>query len=83
MERMKKILPTGGMGTLKGYYLSDSGFIFAKTGSLNGVICLSGYLYTRKNRLLEFSLLVNNHYSSGTAVRRDMEAYIEYIRKNY
>ena len=83
MERMKKILPTGGMGTLKRYYLPDSGFIFAKTGSLNGVICLSGYLYTRKNRLLEFSLLVNNHYSSGTAVRRDMEAYIEYIRKNY
>jgi D-alanyl-D-alanine carboxypeptidase/D-alanyl-D-alanine-endopeptidase (penicillin-binding protein 4) len=84
MDRMKKILPTGGgPGTLRHYYLDDSGFIFAKTGSLNGVIALSGYLYTRKNRLLEFSVLVNNHYSSGTAVRKAVEAYIEYIRRNY
>ncbi|HEY4154446.1 MAG TPA: D-alanyl-D-alanine carboxypeptidase [Puia sp.] len=84
MDRMKKILPTGGgPGTLKNYYLNDSGSIFAKTGSLSGVICLSGYLYTRKNRLLEFSVLVNNHYSSGSAVRKAVEAYIEYIRKNY
>ncbi len=83
MDRMKKILPTGGTGTLERYYLKDSGFIFAKTGSLTGVLCLSGYLYTRKNRLLEFSVLVNNHYSSGRAVRKAVEAYIEYMRKNY
>jgi len=84
MDRMKKILPTGGKpGTLRHYYLNDSEFIFAKTGSLTGVIALSGYLYTRKNRLLEFSVLINNHYSSGTAVRKAVEAYVEYIRKNY
>jgi D-alanyl-D-alanine carboxypeptidase/D-alanyl-D-alanine-endopeptidase (penicillin-binding protein 4) len=83
IARMKKILPTGGTGTLKNYYLNDSGFIFAKTGSLGGVFCLSGYLYTRKKRLLEFSVLVNNHYSSGTAVRKAVEAYIGYIRNNY
>jgi D-alanyl-D-alanine carboxypeptidase/D-alanyl-D-alanine-endopeptidase (penicillin-binding protein 4) len=84
MDRMKKILPTGGKpGTLRHYYLNDSEFIFAKTGSLTGVIALSGYLYTRKNRLLEFSVLVNNHYSSGTAVRKAVETYIEYIRQHY
>ena len=83
MDRMKKILPTGGEGTLKKYYLNDSGSIFAKSGSLTGVFCLSGYLYTRKNHLLEFSVLVNNHYSSGSTVRREVEDYIEYIRKNY
>ncbi|MDP4213100.1 MAG: D-alanyl-D-alanine carboxypeptidase [Bacteroidota bacterium] len=83
MDRMKKILPTGGTGTLKRYYMNDSGSIFAKTGSLTGVLSLSGYLYTRKSRLLEFSVLVNNHYSSGTAVRKAVEEYIEYIRKNY
>jgi D-alanyl-D-alanine carboxypeptidase/D-alanyl-D-alanine-endopeptidase (penicillin-binding protein 4) len=80
---MKPILPTGGTGTLKRYYLQDSGYVFAKTGSLGGVICLSGYLYTRRNRLLEFSVLVNNHYSNGTAVRREVEKYIEYIRRHY
>jgi D-alanyl-D-alanine carboxypeptidase/D-alanyl-D-alanine-endopeptidase (penicillin-binding protein 4) len=83
LDRMKPILPTGGTGTLKRYYLQDSGYVFAKTGSLGGVICLSGYLYTRRNRLLEFSVLVNNHYSNGTAVRREVEKYIEYIRRHY
>jgi D-alanyl-D-alanine carboxypeptidase/D-alanyl-D-alanine-endopeptidase (penicillin-binding protein 4) len=82
LDRMKKILPTGGTGTLKRYYLDDSGYIFAKTGSLTGVLSLSGYLYTRKNRLLEFSILVNNHYSSSTAVRRAVEEYVEYLRRN-
>jgi serine-type D-Ala-D-Ala carboxypeptidase/endopeptidase (penicillin-binding protein 4) len=82
MDRMKTILPTGGKGTLKNYYRSDSGYVFAKTGSLSGVLCLSGYIYTNKNRLLEFSILVNNHNGSGSAIRREVEKYIEYLRKN-
>ena len=83
MERMKRILPTGGNGTLKNYYRSDSGYVFAKTGSLNGVLCLSGYIYTMKNRLFEFSILVNNHIGSGSAIRREIEGYVEYLRKSY
>jgi D-alanyl-D-alanine carboxypeptidase/D-alanyl-D-alanine-endopeptidase (penicillin-binding protein 4) len=82
MERMKKILPTGGTGTLKNFYLQQRNRVFAKTGSLTGVICLSGYIYTRSNRLLEFSVLVNNHVGSGTAVRREVEAFVQYIQKN-
>ena len=81
MDRMKRILPTGGKGTLKNYYHADSGYVFAKTGSLNGVICLSGYIYTIKNQLLEFSILVNNHNGSGSAIRRDVESYVEYLRR--
>src|ERR1700686_4247163 len=38
MERMKRILPTGGSGTLKNYYRADSGYVFVKTGSLTGVL---------------------------------------------
>ena len=49
MDRMKKILPTGGTGTLKNYYRTDSGYVFAKTGSLSNVLCLSGYIYTKNN----------------------------------
>jgi len=82
MDRMKRILPTGGKGTLKNYYHTDSGYVFAKTGSLNGVLCLSGYIYTMKNRLFEFSILVNNHNGSGFAIRREIEGYVEYLRKN-
>ncbi|MEI9808487.1 MAG: D-alanyl-D-alanine carboxypeptidase [Bacteroidota bacterium] len=42
MERIKVILPTGGEGTIKSYYKADSTYIFAKTGTLSGVVCLSG-----------------------------------------
>ena len=83
MERIKEILPTGGEGTLSSYYKSDSGYIYAKTGTLSGVVALSGYLYTKKNKLLIFSVLVNNHQSSATAVRRAVEKFIQKLRNQY
>jgi D-alanyl-D-alanine carboxypeptidase/D-alanyl-D-alanine-endopeptidase (penicillin-binding protein 4) len=83
MDRMKRILPTGGSGTLKNYYRSDSGYVFVKTGSLTGVLCLSGYIYTNRNHLLEFSILVNNHNGGSSAIRRAVETYVEYLRKGY
>ena len=83
MERMERIFPTGGRGTLSNYYKSDSARIFAKTGSLSGVICLSGYLYTKKNKLLIFSVLVNNHNGNTTSVRRSVERFISGIRQRY
>src|SRR5450432_3888050 len=82
MDRMKRILPTGGYGTLKNRYLAGSGYVFAKTGSMNGVVCLSGYVYTVKKHLLEFSILVNNEMSAAPAIRRDMETYVEFLRRN-
>ncbi len=81
MERMKTILPTGGKGTLKNYYRMDSGYVFAKTGSMSGVLCISGYIYTAKKHLLEFSILVNNNNGGDAAIRREIESYIEYLRK--
>ena len=83
LPRMKRILPTGGEGTLKNYYKQDSANIFAKTGSLSGVVALSGYLITAKGRLLIFSVLVNNHTGSATAVRRQVEQLIHTIRLKY
>lgn len=83
MERIKVILPTGGEGTISSYYKADSGYIFAKTGTLSGVVAFSGFLYTKKGKLLIFSTLVNNHNSSAAAVRRAVEKFIEGIRNNY
>jgi D-alanyl-D-alanine carboxypeptidase/D-alanyl-D-alanine-endopeptidase (penicillin-binding protein 4) len=83
MERIKNIFPTGNEGTLANYYIPEHGYVFAKTGSLSGVIAISGFLYTKKNKLLIFSVLVNNHTSSGTQVRRAVEKFIEQIRDNY
>ena len=79
MDRIKQILPTGGTGTLSNYYKKESGFIFAKTGSLSGVIALSGFLYTKKNKLVIFSFLVNNYHASGN-VRKGIEKFIEEVR---
>ncbi|HEY4286164.1 MAG TPA: D-alanyl-D-alanine carboxypeptidase [Puia sp.] len=83
LDRMKRILPTGGKGTLASYYRQDSGYIFAKTGSLSGVVALSGYLITQKDHLLLFSILINNYTGSGVTVRRQMEQLIHTFRSNY
>ena len=83
MDRMKNILPTGVTGTISNYYLKDSGYIFVKTGTLNGVVALSGFLYTKKNKLLIFSVLVNNHRSSATTIRKEIEKFIQQIRDKY
>ena len=83
MKRIGEIFPTGNEGTLTNYYVSDSGYIHAKTGTLSGVVALSGFLTTKKNRELIFSVLVNNHQSSATEIRRTVEKFIKNIRENY
>jgi D-alanyl-D-alanine carboxypeptidase/D-alanyl-D-alanine-endopeptidase (penicillin-binding protein 4) len=83
LNRLKGILPTGGTGTLKNYYLSDSAFLYAKTGTLAGTIALSGFLITQQNKLLIFSVLANNFKGRATAVRRAVEKFIQQIRRQY
>lgn len=83
MDRIKSVFATGGQGTIRNYYKADSGYIYAKTGSLSGVIAFSGYLYTKKNRLLIFSVLVNNHQASAIDVRRAVENFLQGVRNKY
>lgn len=79
MDRLKVILPTGGRGTLSSYFLANKDRIFAKTGTLSGVVALSGFFYTRNNKLLVFSVLVNNHHGSATAIRRTVEKFLQNV----
>ena len=83
MDRIKNILPTGGTGTISHYYRQDSGYIFVKTGTLKWCSCFSGFLYTKKNKLLIFSVLVNNHRSSATEIRKGIENFLQNIRDNF
>lgn len=82
-ERIKNILPTGGEGTLSSYYKTEAGFIFAKTGTLSNNCALSGYLITKKNKLLIFSILANNYQTSATPVRKAVEEFLRGIRERY
>ena len=83
MDRVRSVFATGGEGTLLNFYKSDSSFIYAKTGTLSGVVALSGFLYTRKNKLLTFSVLVNNHRGNAVAIRRQVESFLSGLRNKY
>ena len=83
MDRLKRLFPTGGRGTLGNFYKQDSGYIYAKTGTLSGVVALSGFIYTRKNKVLIFSVLVNNHRGSAIAIRKQVEAFLSKLRYTY
>ncbi len=83
VKRLKTILPTGGTGTIKNYYVKDSGYVFAKTGSLSNCVALSGFLYTKKGKQIIFSVLVNNFQGPAYKVRRAAEKFLEGIRQKY
>lgn len=83
LERLKNILPTGGEGTLGAYYKKDAGFIFAKTGTLSNHCALSGFIITKKNKLLIFSVLNNHYKTSAIPVRRAVEKFLQDIREKY
>lgn len=82
-ERMQNILATGGEGTLSSYYKTEQGFIYAKTGTLSNNCALSGYLTTKKNKLLVFSVLANHYQTTATPVRRAVEKFLKGLRERY
>ncbi|MBK8555246.1 MAG: D-alanyl-D-alanine carboxypeptidase [Lewinellaceae bacterium] len=56
-ERLFDLFPAGGIdGTVKDWYAGPDGkpFVFAKSGSMSGVYCLSGYLVAKSGRVLIF-----------------------------
>ncbi len=80
LDRMKRILPTAGQGTLRGYYENAQGYIYAKTGSMSNNVSLSGYLITKQNKLLLFSIMINNYSGSGRAGRKAIELFVQNVR---
>jgi D-alanyl-D-alanine carboxypeptidase/D-alanyl-D-alanine-endopeptidase (penicillin-binding protein 4) len=81
--RLQHILPTGGQGTLNSYFLKDSGFIYAKTGTLSNNCALSGFLTTNSGKLLIFSILANHYQTGATPIRQATERFLEGIREKY
>lgn len=77
MERLKTIFPMGDSGTLKGYYMHYNPYIYAKTGSMSGVVAISGFLFTQSGRTLIFSVMVNNFSGKTVGVRRAIERLLK------
>jgi D-alanyl-D-alanine carboxypeptidase/D-alanyl-D-alanine-endopeptidase (penicillin-binding protein 4) len=83
IERVRGIFPSPGSGTLRSYPAVLTGRVFAKTGTLSGVVALSGYLHTRQDRWLIFSILVNNHNRSAQEVRNLMGEFLRALAEAY
>jgi serine-type D-Ala-D-Ala carboxypeptidase/endopeptidase (penicillin-binding protein 4) len=80
-QRLFGIFPSGGVnGTIKSNYRNgDSPYIFAKTGTLRNNHCLSGYLLTKKGKMLIFSFMHNNYTGYLSSLRKEMEGILKQV----
>jgi D-alanyl-D-alanine carboxypeptidase/D-alanyl-D-alanine-endopeptidase (penicillin-binding protein 4) len=83
-SRLFPLLATGGKnGTLHSFFKAEKPYVFGKTGSLSNNHSLSGFLITRKQRILIFSIMCNNFVKPNRQLRLRMEQIIKLIHENY
>ncbi|MCY7359836.1 MAG: D-alanyl-D-alanine carboxypeptidase [Rudanella sp.] len=83
-QRLFTLLPAGGQsGTLRGMLKSDKPFVFAKSGSMTSVYNLSGYLVTRKGKVLLFSMMHNNFVQPVSEIRQRTAQFLEQIHNQF
>lgn len=76
-DRFRATLPLAGVdGTLAGRFQNTPAQrnLRAKTGSLNEVKALSGYVHDAAGREHAFAIIMNNHSQGGTAARAALDA---------
>lgn len=70
-QRLFTLLPAAGQsGTLRRLAIDGKPYVFAKSGSMTGVYNLSGYVLTKRNKLLYFSIMHNNFTQPVSEMRR-------------
>ena len=85
-ERLFGLFPAGGVsGTIREWYKSPNGkpFVFAKTGTMSGVHCLSGYLVAKSGKVLIFSFMHNNFTEGNKPYKAEMQRFLTEIRDHY
>jgi D-alanyl-D-alanine carboxypeptidase/D-alanyl-D-alanine-endopeptidase (penicillin-binding protein 4) len=81
-EEWKSTFPVAGVdGSLGGRFKGTplAGKLFAKTGTLNEVNALSGYLTAASGRTIAFSILVNDHLPGSNAETHAIDKICEAI----
>jgi D-alanyl-D-alanine carboxypeptidase/D-alanyl-D-alanine-endopeptidase (penicillin-binding protein 4) len=81
-DAWRDTLPVGGVdGTLQGRFLNSpvKGKLWAKTGTLDEVNALSGYVVTASGRTLAFSILINGRRPGSDAEAQAMDRIVEAI----
>ncbi len=78
----------GREGTLRHRYASlidarGEALLYAKTGSLRGVYCLSGYLRCRSGRWVIFSVMVNHLMDDRNLALEEIERFLQYWQERY
>ena len=79
-EALLPLFPAGGVdGTLSEWYAGKDGkpYVFAKTGSMGSVSCLSGYVRTRRGKMLIFSFMHNHFVGSSREWKEEMQRMLE------
>ncbi|MFN4080219.1 MAG: D-alanyl-D-alanine carboxypeptidase/D-alanyl-D-alanine-endopeptidase [Saprospiraceae bacterium] len=71
----------GRRGTIADRYAGPEGepFVWAKTGSMSGVHCLSGYIRTKRKKILVFSFMHNNFTGPNAPWKDEMERVLRWI----
>ncbi|MFK7983738.1 MAG: D-alanyl-D-alanine carboxypeptidase/D-alanyl-D-alanine-endopeptidase [Saprospiraceae bacterium] len=80
-ERWLHVFPAGGVsGTIKNNFGSATEpYLYAKTGSMRHVRCLSGYLFTRSGKTLIFSFMNNHIPGSSRPWTKEMEQVLAWM----
>lgn len=84
VERTKDLLATGGVnGTLERYFGNgNKPYLWAKTGSLRNVLCVSGMVEARSGKTFVFSFMHNNFPGRGSDHYREMESVMKWVYEN-
>jgi D-alanyl-D-alanine carboxypeptidase/D-alanyl-D-alanine-endopeptidase (penicillin-binding protein 4) len=78
-ERIKSIFLQTGHQTLSSHDSTQNEFLIAKSGSMGGIYCLSGYIISQKKKVLIFSIMVNNTKATSTKVSKQIRLFLERV----
>lgn len=84
--RLLSLFPAGGVsGTISDWYKGKDGrpYVWAKTGSMGGVHCLSGYVRCKSGKVLVFSFMHNHFVGSNRPWKQEMQRVLEEVWEGF